>query len=96
MKEVYEESGYRTRAAKLAALYDRNRHPQPRMIYHVYKLFFLCDVVGGGPATGLETESVDFFSLQQLPELSAARVTPQQVERLFEHNERREIPTDFD
>ena len=33
VREVYEESGYRTRAVKLVALYDRSRHghaiPQP-------------------------------------------------------------------
>lgn len=96
VREIYEESGYRTTATKLAALYDRNHHPHPPMVYHVYKLFFICDVVSGSPTTGLETDGVEFFSIDKLPELSVARVTRQQIERLFQHNHRREMPTDFD
>jgi len=96
VREIYEESGYHVTASKLAALYDRNRHAHPPMLYHVYKVFFICDVAGGSPTKGLETDSVGFFSLDKLPELSVARVTRQQIERLFEHNQKREMPTDFD
>jgi len=34
-----EESGYRARAVKLAALVDKNRHPHPPGVHHIYKLF---------------------------------------------------------
>lgn len=96
VREIYEESGYRTKAVKLAALYDRNRHPHPPMLYHVYKLFFICDVESGSATTGHETDAVGFFSLEELPELSTPRVTRAQIMRLFEHTRRREMPTDFD
>jgi len=37
-KEIEEESGYRTRAVKLLAVYDRSRHPHiPAFPHHVYK-----------------------------------------------------------
>jgi len=47
-REIYEESGYRARAIKLAALIDKNRHPHPPGVHHIYKLFFLCELLGGG------------------------------------------------
>jgi hypothetical protein len=66
------------------------------MLYHAYKVFFLCDIVSGSPMIGLETDGVEFFTLEELPELSVARVTRQQIERLFEHNRDRGLATDFD
>ena len=35
------------RAVKLAALVDKNRHPHPPGIHHIYKLLFLCELTGG-------------------------------------------------
>ncbi|RPI77736.1 MAG: NUDIX domain-containing protein [Desulfobacteraceae bacterium] len=64
VREVFEESGYRAKAVKLAAVYDRNRHPHPPMFYHVYKLFFICEMVGGQAAFSHETDGVDFFIFQ--------------------------------
>ncbi len=98
VREVYEESGYLTKATKLLALYDRNhpRHNHPPLRHHVYKLFFLCELVGGAPAENLETSEVDFFAQQQIPELSLTRVVPSQIERLFEHYYHPNWQTDFD
>jgi len=48
VREVREESGYETRAVKLLAVYDRNRHGHPPIPFHAYKLFFLCELVDGG------------------------------------------------
>jgi len=80
---------------KLAALYDRNRHPHPPMLYHVYKLFFICEMVGGKATFSHETDGVDFFGLDELPELSTARVTGNQLARLFEHHQQMEFPSRF-
>jgi uncharacterized membrane protein YeaQ/YmgE (transglycosylase-associated protein family) len=49
------------------------------MPYHVYKLFFLCDVIGGMARTSIETEAVSFFDQDRIPPLSLSRVTPEQV-----------------
>ncbi len=39
-REVFEESGFRTRAVKLLAVFDRSKHPhEPPYPYHIYKLF---------------------------------------------------------
>jgi ADP-ribose pyrophosphatase YjhB (NUDIX family) len=95
-KEVREESGYRVRATKLLALYDRDRHGHPALAHHVYKLFVRCELVGGSPGQSLETSAVGFFREGELPELSSARVTAAQVARMFEHHRNPEWPTDLD
>jgi len=96
VREVYEESGYRTRAVKLLALYDRNKHPHIPFPFHTYKLFFLCEVVGGAPTRSIETDGVGFFREGELPDLSLTHVTPGQIARLFEHHRHPDWPTDLD
>jgi ADP-ribose pyrophosphatase YjhB (NUDIX family) len=95
-REVFEESGYRTRAIKLLAVYDRNKHDHPPHPFHIYKLFFLCELTGGDPSPSAETDGVAFFPEDALPELSVGRVTPAQIHRLFEHYRHPDWPTDFD
>jgi len=96
VREIAEESGYQTRAVKLLALYDRNRHGHPAYPFHAYKVFFLCELIGGAAATSGETEEVGFFPEDELPELSLTRVMPSQIARLFAHHRHPEWPTDFD
>jgi len=96
VREIREESGFETQVCKLVALYDRNKHSQPPMLFHVYKAFFLCDLVGGSATTSHETSEVAFFSQAELPSLSTARVTGHQIERLFAHHTNRALPTEFD
>lgn len=95
-REVFEESGYRTRAVKLLALYDRNKHPHPPYPFHTYKLFFQCELLGGEPVTSIETDGIEFFRVNELPELSVMRVTEEQIARFFEHYRHPDWPTDFD
>jgi ADP-ribose pyrophosphatase YjhB (NUDIX family) len=96
MREVKEESGYEVRAVKLAAVLDRNRHGHPPIPYHAWKLFFVCELTGGAAATSYETTGVGFFALHDLPPLSLTRVTAAQIELLFEHARRPELPVSFD
>jgi ADP-ribose pyrophosphatase YjhB (NUDIX family) len=95
-REIYEESGFRARPIKLAALVDKNRHPHPPGIHHIYKLFFVCELTGGSAATSAETDAVDFFPVAALPQLSAGRVLAAQIERLYQHRLDLTLPTDFD
>jgi len=95
-REIHEESGYRARAIKLAMLVDRHRHPHPYSTTHIYKLFFLCELTGGSPKLSNETDGVDFFPINALPELSVGRTLAAQIERLYEHQLNRSLPTDFD
>ncbi|RCJ42759.1 ADP-ribose pyrophosphatase [Nostoc minutum NIES-26] len=96
VKEVFEESGYQTRAIKLLAVYDRNRQGHLPFPFYVYKLFFQCELIGGSPSSSIETEEVGFFSENALPELSLGRVTSAQITRLFQHYRNPDLATDFD
>jgi ADP-ribose pyrophosphatase YjhB (NUDIX family) len=95
--EVYEESGFPTRATKILAVFDRSKHPyEPPFAFHVYKLFLLCAITGGTARASAETDSVEFFGEKEIPELSLTRVTPAQIIRMFEHHRQPDLPTDFD
>ena len=56
-REVREEAGLHVRAYKLAAIWDRARHShgvaQP---FTVWRLFFLCEIIGGEARPGPETD----------------------------------------
>jgi ADP-ribose pyrophosphatase YjhB (NUDIX family) len=95
-REILEESGYRARAVKLAALVDKNRHPHPPGVHHIYKLMFLCELNGGEARTGAETDAVAFYPVAALPELSTHRILRSQIERLYQHRQQPGLPTDFD
>ena len=95
-KEIEQESGLRTRAVKLAALYDRSRHGHGKSLFHGWKAFFLCEIEGGELRGSYETDAVDFFELHALPPMSLGRSTPRQVLRMSEHWRERGAPTDFD
>jgi len=95
-KEIEQESGFRARAVKLAALYDRNKHEHPPYLFHAWKAFFICEITSGAPRLSHETDGVDFFTLDALPELSTGRSTAAQIRRMYEHHLDRERPTEFD
>ena len=101
-REVQEEASYATRAVKLLALYDRDKHDHPPHPFHIYKLFFRCDLLNAAPSThaatdeNIEIDGVDFFAPDALPPLSTGRVTAKQIARFFEHAANPTWPTDFD
>jgi ADP-ribose pyrophosphatase YjhB (NUDIX family) len=97
-REVLEEAGFEVRVLKLAAVYDRSKHPHlPPMPFHLYKLFFLCEITGGAASESYETTGVGFFAEDSIPEpLSISRSLPFQIARMFAHYRNRALPTDFD
>ena len=98
VREVREESGYETRAVKLLALYDRNRHAHPPTPWHTWKACFLCELVDGVQHE-LDDEIAEarFFTRSEFPELDHARITPDSyIDRFYKHREHPEWPTDFD
>ena len=96
-REVLEESGFIVKAKKIIAVYDRAKQGHvPPFPYHVYKIFFECELVGGEKSLSIETDGVEFFTRDEIPDLSLARTTRKQIKRIFEHYENPKIPTDFD
>lgn len=97
VREIAEETGYETRAIKLAAVWDRDRQghhpPNPASIY---KLFFICEFLGGEARKSIETTEIGFFSPDALPQLSTGRILAAQIHRMFEHLNDPSLPADFD
>jgi ADP-ribose pyrophosphatase YjhB (NUDIX family) len=95
-KEIEQESGFTAHAVKLAAVLDRNLHNHPKFLFHVWKMFFICEITGGDFRTSYETTDVKFFPVDQLPELSTGRTTAEQIQRAYRHHLDRSLPTEFD
>jgi ADP-ribose pyrophosphatase YjhB (NUDIX family) len=105
-REIYEETGYRTRAVKLLAFYDRRLHGHGPHIFSIYKAFFRCELldnhrsqaqIDNQSASYIETGEVRFFAEHEIPaDLSIGRVTQAQIRRFFEHLRQPDLPADFD
>ncbi|WP_349730250.1 NUDIX hydrolase [Peribacillus frigoritolerans] len=96
IKEVKEESGFEVKAIKLLGVLDKNCHPHPPSLYHVYKMFIQCEIIGGQPIKGIETSAVEFFAENELPTLSKARNTRTQIEMAFRNLKNPQEPVYFD
>jgi len=103
-REVLEESGWRVRATRLLALYDRRLHGHPANVFHIYKVFIQCELLDAAPvdargsgASWEETGDATFFAEDGLPQdLSTRRVTRDQLQRFFEMLRNPQLPADFD
>jgi ADP-ribose pyrophosphatase YjhB (NUDIX family) len=97
VREIREESGFEARVLKLAAVHDYQRSNRPAShIDSIYKIFFVCEITGGAARASDETSEVAFFPRHELPPLSLGRTTAVQVDRMFQHAERPDLPADFD
>ena len=97
VREITEETGYKTRAIKLAAVWDRKKQGHfPLHPDSVYKLFFICELLGGEARTSIETTEIGFFAPDDLPELSTGRILASQIQRMFIHASDPSLPAEFD
>ena len=97
VREIAEESGFEAKALKLAAVrdYQKSGHP-PRNVDSIYKMFFICEITGGAARASDETSEAAFFQRDALPPLSLGLTTAAQIDRMFQHGEDPDLPTDFD
>lgn len=97
IREVREESGFEVRPVKLTAVYDIDKQGQKQRPFSLYRLFFLCEIIGGQlSANNFEIDDAGFFPRQQLPPLALSKITDAQIQRQFEHYQQIALPTDFD
>lgn len=84
-KEVFEEAGMTVKPLRLLAVFDKMKHTHPPDIYHVYKLFILCEDSGETPKPGMETTDVAWVERDKYPPLSGLRITEEQLRIMFEY-----------
>ena len=97
VKETAEEACVEVAVRELAGVYDRRLHPyRPSLPGHVYKLYFVCDLLAGEPGPGDETTAAGFFPLDDLPELSLARTIEPHLRAAYAHHLDPDLPTEFD
>ena len=97
VREFWEESGYDVRVVRPLAVYDRdNQGHTPPYLFSIYKLFFLCEIVGGEAKTSNETSDVRFFGMDEIPTLSKGRTLEKQLHRFYEQYKTGNLTVDFD
>lgn len=79
IREINEETGLQAQVVRLLAIYDRDRHPYPQQPFYVYKLMFHCTSIGGTLKKGFDIQSVGWFSVDALPEISEERILKTQI-----------------
>lgn len=92
LKEIREEAGYHCNMTKLVGVFDKRKLDKNMKWPHVYKMFFLCDIVSYEKSNSIEIMDVGFFDLDQLPPLSLGRVNEQQIQLCFAHFKDRGLP----
>lgn len=96
-REVVEETGYTCRVRQILAVWDREKWGhRPSFPFHVYKLFFWCEITGGEARATAESSEQGWFALDALPELSTERTQAEQLRRLYAKVMAGDPTTDFD
>lgn len=96
IKECMEEAGVKVEPVKLIAALNRNWHVDNPYPYGVYKMFVLCNLLGGEFEKNIETEESGYFDINELPPLSIGRNTIEQVKMCFKANLSKEEDVIFD
>ena len=69
---------------RLIAILDGGRHNCPVSAYGVTKVFVACTALGGAFVPNSETTEARYFPESELPELSEAKNTADQIRMCFE------------
>jgi ADP-ribose pyrophosphatase YjhB (NUDIX family) len=94
-KECLEETGYQVKARLITAVLDRERAGYPPNPHSIYKLFFLCDLVGGAPRITHEVAEIGFFPVSALPELDSHRSSALDIQEAWRVSRMPSLPTRF-
>ena len=84
VKEAKEETGLDVRVVRLLAVMDKRCHAHPVSPFYIYKMFILCEVIGGQFCETFDILDRGFFPLHNLPPLSLDRILPEQISLMNE------------
>ncbi|MCW8929804.1 MAG: NUDIX hydrolase [Gammaproteobacteria bacterium] len=86
VREVEEETGFLVKVNRLISIRDQSiGEYSPRYPVHVYKIFFLCDIVDGTAKNNIEISDVSFFPFDSLPELSVGTTLNRDIHDIKEY-----------
>jgi len=83
VKEFKEETGLDVVPQKLLAVFDKKMHLHPPQPFYVYKMIFHCAVTSSDIIKGFDVLDVQYFDIDNLPELSEDRILKSQIELLY-------------
>ena len=82
LKEIEEETGFEAKVERLLAVFDTNRFQLQSKQYA--KFVFECKLLAGQFQENQEIAALQFFAIDQLPNLSEKRITKEQIEILWQ------------
>lgn len=83
IKEFKEETGLDVIAERLLAVFDKKMHAHPPQPFYVYKMVFYCKIISAEITKGFDVLDVQYFDIENLPELSEDRILKKQVRFLY-------------
>jgi ADP-ribose pyrophosphatase YjhB (NUDIX family) len=83
IKEFQEETGLDIVPDRLLAVFDKKMHPHPPQPFYVYKMVFYCKSISSVINKGFDVLDVQYFDIDELPELSEDRILKSQIEILY-------------
>jgi ADP-ribose pyrophosphatase YjhB (NUDIX family) len=96
IRECFEEAGAIVKPKRIVAIHLGNRHNNHNFPFTIYKIFVECELIEYRFTENTETLGSDFFSPDDLPELSTERNTSEQIMMCFDANKCKEFETLFD
>jgi len=83
VKECKEETGLDVVPVRLLAVFDKKYHAHPPEPFYVYKMVIHCEAVSFESNSGFDIDDVQYFNIDELPELSEFRILKSQLELLY-------------
>lgn len=83
IKEFKEETGLTVIPERLLAVFDKKMHAHPPQPFYLYKIVFYCKIILTKITKGFDVLDVQYFDINNLPELSTDRILKSQIELLY-------------
>ncbi|MEO5889067.1 MAG: NUDIX hydrolase [Ferruginibacter sp.] len=96
VKECKEETGLDVVPIRLLAVYDKKFHAHPPQPFYAYKMVIHCAAVSEEVSKGFDVLDVQYFDVDNLPELSEDRILKSQLEMAFQKVSVNDMETYFD